>query len=96
MTRYWVSWVEKCDPKYGFDSRPAYTSETEKDVPEYWVSGQTGEGEAVLCAVVDCEGDPETVIERFWTPREYRFSEKMPSEWLPPSDRFPPTKRRRT
>ena len=81
--RFWMSWV---DQGVTVPRRP-----TGGDVVAHWISGYQGNS-AIHCAVIDAPSldDAQGVVARYWSPREWRFCDEKPVDWMPAADRFPP------
>lgn len=88
VKRYWVSWEQPTD-----DYRPLHDPPN-GNICGWWCSGQTGEDNWTLCAVVDAEDsdDAERSIRKDWPEAPFqncwRFFEEKPLGWQP-SNRFP-------
>jgi len=88
--KYWISWVQTSE-----DYRPL-TAPPNGGIWGWWCSGETGEGDAILCAWVqaDSKEEAEDVIYQDWPEAkevEWRFFNSKPIGWKP-SDRFPLSK----
>ncbi len=93
MRRYWVSWIETCDPQYPSDPRPARDWQT---APEWWCSGYSGDGgEPILCALVEATSIRAAwdLIRAHWHPKSSRFVNLVEADWRPDPGRFPPRSR---
>lgn len=84
--RFWCSWHQP-----GADNRPL-TYPPNAAIVGWWCSGERGDGESTLCAVVDVdqEADVEPAVLQDWPEaHEWRFIEAKDDKWLPSSGRFP-------
>lgn len=85
MNRYWVSWHQPTD-----DYRPI-TCPPNAAIRGWWCSGYDDEDVAILCALVQAEGQgfAEAAVLADWPEAErWRFCSIKDADWLP-GDRFP-------
>ena len=83
----WVSWV---GPRG--DYRPI-TTPVDPKIVGWWCSGESGDGNAILCAFIDAGTADEAreIVNRFWPEfglKEWRFC--IVDHPPPRADRFPP------
>lgn len=87
INRYWISWYQPTT-----DYRPLYDSKKEKEPLNklYWCSGQRGDGQWTMCAVVDAKNGKEAkkTVQKYWPEaEEWRFCSLKDRKFMP-GDRF--------
>jgi len=92
MKRYWVSWWSGYYIDEGCTKPPFQMWETSSR------ERRDGRDEVSLCAVIDAERgrDIWKVVKYHFPDFEARFCEERPSDYAPPSDRFPNFRNRTT
>jgi len=86
MTRFWLSWTERA-----LDYRPL-TYPPNAAILGWWKSGESEDGRAILCAVVESKHEKAAwaAIRKDWPgKKESRFCENRGPFYSMKSDRFP-------